>query len=197
VESSQREDELRAVTIGELRPLQQKIVLAEYDRGWPDEFADAAARICVALGDRALRLEHVGSTSVPGLAAKPIIDVVLVVADSSDEPSYVPELEADGYVLRIREPEWFEHRMLKKPSPDINLHVFSEGCTEVDRMLLFRDWLRHDESDRALYERTKRELATRDWQYLQDYADAKSAVVQEIMARAQAWAGRPAPAEPA
>jgi GrpB-like predicted nucleotidyltransferase (UPF0157 family) len=131
------------------------------------------------------------------LAAKPIIDVVLVVADSSDEPSYVPELEADGYVLRIREPEWFEHRMLKKPSPDINLHVFSEGCTEVDRMLLFRDWLRHDESDRALYERTKRELATRDWQYLQDYADAKSAVVQEIMARAQAWAGRPAPAEPA
>jgi GrpB-like predicted nucleotidyltransferase (UPF0157 family) len=109
----------------------------------------------------------------------------------------VPDLEATGYVLRIREPDWFEHRMLKKTSPDVNLHVFSEGCPEVDRMLLFRDWLRDNESDRALYERTKRELATRDWKYLQDYADAKTAVVQEIMARAQAWAGRPAPAEPA
>jgi GrpB-like predicted nucleotidyltransferase (UPF0157 family) len=197
VESNRREDELRAVTVGELRSLQDKVRLAEYDPGWPAAFEQEATRIRAALGERVIRLDHVGSTSVPGLAAKPILDMLLVVADSSDERWVVPDLEATGYVLRIREPDWFEHRMLKKTSPDVNLHVFSEGCPEVDRMLLFRDWLRDNESDRALYERTKRELATRDWKYLQDYADAKTAVVQEIMARAQAWAGRPAPAEPA
>jgi GrpB-like predicted nucleotidyltransferase (UPF0157 family) len=133
-----------------------------------------------------LRLEHAGSTSVPGLAAKPKIDMLLVVANSADEPAYVPDLEAAGYRLKIREPGWYEHRMFKGPDLDLNLHTFSAGCEEIDRMLLFRDWLRAHPADRRLYERTKRELASREWQYTQNYADAKSAVVAEIMARASA-----------
>jgi GrpB-like predicted nucleotidyltransferase (UPF0157 family) len=129
-------------------------------------------------------LEHVGSTSVPGLAAKPRIDVVLAVTDSADEATYVPRLEAAGYVLRIREPAWYEHRVLRGPDTDVNVHVFSEGCPEIDRMLLFRDHLRSHDADRALYERTKHELAVRRWRYVQHYADAKGAVVEEILDRA-------------
>ena len=126
---------------------------------------------------------------MPTLPAKPIIDIVLEVPDSGDEPAYVPALEAAGYVLRIREPESFAHRMFKGPGPDtnVNLHVFSAGCQETDRMLLFRDWLRSDAADRKHYAAVKRELAARDWKYGQQYADAKTAVVSDIMERAQAW----------
>jgi GrpB-like predicted nucleotidyltransferase (UPF0157 family) len=153
---------------------------------WPRLFEREAERIRAALGERVVLLEHVGSTSVPGLAAKPKIDILLAVADSADEPSYVPALEGAGYVLYLREPDWFEHRVFKGPDTDINLHVFSQGCPEIDRMLLFRGWLRSNAADRQLYERTKRELAQRNWKYVQNYADAKTAVVEEILARAQA-----------
>lgn len=180
------EDDLRAVTIGELRPLAGQIELADYDPSWPVMFAREAARIRAALADRLLLLEHVGSTAVPGLAAKPKIDILLVVESSADEAAYVPALEAAGYVLRIREPNWHEHRLLEGPGADINLHVFSRGCPEIDRMLQFRDWLRENAPDRELYARTKRELARRAWKYTQDYAEAKTAVVEEIFARALA-----------
>ena len=133
---------------------------------------------------RALRIEHTGSTSVPGLAAKPLIDIVLVVADTRDESAYVPQLEAAGYVLRIREPDWHEHRLFKGPDTNVNVHTFSDGCSEVERMVAFRDWLRTQDDDRELYESAKRELAVREWKYVQNYADAKSAVVEEILARA-------------
>jgi len=176
---------LRAHTIGELTPRSAPIEIVDYDPEWPRRFEREAAGIRSALGGRALRIEHAGSTAVPGLPAKPIIDMVLVVADSADEPAYVPALEAAGYELRIREPEWHEHRLLKGLARDINLHVFSAGCPEVDRMLLFRDWLRKNEGDRELYARVKRELARQGWKYTQNYADAKTAVVDEIMARAK------------
>ena len=123
-------------------------------------FEREAARIRAALGERALMIEHVGSTSVPGLAAKPRIDILLVLADTSDESTYVPDLEAAGYVLRIREPEWYEHRMFNGPDIDLNLHVLPAGCEEVERMLLFRDHLRRDDADRALYQRTKRSVGS-------------------------------------
>jgi GrpB-like predicted nucleotidyltransferase (UPF0157 family) len=116
--------------------------------------------------------------------AKPIIDIVLVVPDSADEPAYVPALEAASYALCAREPNWFEHRLLKRAHPQVNLHVFSRGCPEVERMLRFRDHLRRDAGDRELYERTKRELARREWKYVQHYADAKSETVEAILARA-------------
>lgn len=179
------EDQIRAATIGELKPHAATIELAEYDPDWPRLFELEAERIRAALGERALYVEHVGSTSVAGLAAKPVIDIVLVVADSADESAYVPELEAHGYVLRIREPEWFEHRLFKGPDTNVNLHVFSRDCSEVQVMLDFRDWLRTHDDDRELYERAKRDLATQDWKYVQNYADAKSAVVAEINSRAR------------
>ena len=178
------EEEIRAHTIGELKQLSGPIAIAEYDPRWPEWFEREAARIRAALGGKALRIEHCGSTSVPGLAAKPVIDVLLVVADPADEAAYAPPLEAAGYVLRIREPEWHQHRMFKGPDTDINLHVFSPGCPEIDRMLAFRDWLRRNEADRELYARTKMALAQREWKYVQNYADAKTAVVEEILARA-------------
>jgi GrpB-like predicted nucleotidyltransferase (UPF0157 family) len=179
------EEELRAVTVGELQPLTGPIQLVDYDPDWPRRFEREATRIRAVLGDQALRVEHAGSTSVPGLAAKPIVDIVLEVPDSADEPAYVPAMEAAGYVLRIREPEWYEHRVFKGPDTNINLHVFGRGCPEVDRMLRFRDWLRANEADRRLYDRAKRELARRDWRYVQHYADAKTKVVEEILARAR------------
>lgn len=190
------EEELRAVTVGELKPLTSGILVAGYDPRWPDVFAVEAAKIRAALGERVVLLEHAGSTSVPGLAAKPIIDIVLVVADPADEAAYVPALEAAGYALRIREPEWYQHRMLRGANPDVNLHVFGKGCEEVDQMLLMRDWLRENEADRELYAQTKRELAQKNWTYVQHYADAKTEVVRAILARARAADERRRTVEP-
>ena len=179
------EDYLRAHTIGDLSPLSSPIRIVDYDPNWPHLYEREAHRIRTALGDRALRVEHAGSTAVPGLAAKPIIDIVLAVADSANEAEYVPLLEGAGYRLRIREPEWQEHRMFKGPETDVNLHVFSEGSPEIDRMLRFRDWLRSHAADRDLYARSKRALALGDWKFTQNYADAKTAVVEEILSRAR------------
>jgi GrpB-like predicted nucleotidyltransferase (UPF0157 family) len=109
---------------------------------------------------------------------------VLVLANSADEAAYVPDMEAAGYVLRIREPEWFEHRVFKGPDTEINLHVFSSGCPEIQRVLAFRDRLRTDREDRESYERAKRQLAAKEWKYVQNYADAKTSVVEHIIARA-------------
>ncbi|AKU94853.1 hypothetical protein AKJ09_01517 [Labilithrix luteola] len=180
------EEEIRAYTIGELKPLTSQIVVVDYDSAWPSLFAREDARIRSILGDRVRLLEHAGSTSVPSLPAKPIIDMILAVPNSADESAYVPPMEAAGYVLRIREPDWFEHRLFKGPDTDVNLHVFPEGCTEIDQMLLFRDWLRTNAEERELYAANKRELAKREWRFMQNYADAKTEIVHEILARARA-----------
>jgi GrpB-like predicted nucleotidyltransferase (UPF0157 family) len=178
------DEELQAVTVGERQPHNAPVTLAEYDPEWPALFEREARRIRAALGETVVQLEHTGSTSVPGLAAKPVIDIALIVPDSADESAYVPQLEAEGYVLRIREPDWHQHRLLKGPDTDANLHVFSVGSVELQRMIGFRDWLRTHDEDRDLYERTKRELAARTWRHVQHYADAKTGVVEEIIARA-------------
>jgi len=179
------EEYIRAYTIGELKPLAGPILIADYDPEWARRFESEANKIRSALGAGALRVEHVGSTSVPGLPAKPVIDIVLVVADSSSETEYVPALEQAGYLLRVREPGWYEHRMLHGPEADVNLHVFSQGCIEIGRMLAFRDWLRSNANDRDLYARAKISLAQRDWKYIQNYADAKTAVIEEIRSKIQ------------
>jgi GrpB-like predicted nucleotidyltransferase (UPF0157 family) len=183
---TEREAELQAVRLQKVEVLGKPIELAEYDPAWPDLYEREAEKIRAALGDRIRVLEHAGSTSVPGLAAKPIIDIVLAVDDSADEGAYVPPLERAGYVLTIREPDWYEHRLVKPPDMSGNVHIFSEGCVEIDRMLAFRDRLRTNEADRMLYERTKRQLAERTWTYTQDYADAKTEVVEAILVRALA-----------
>lgn len=183
------DEDIAAYTVGTPRVLGSTVELHEYDPGWPAAFEAQRARIDGELGSAVVRIEHVGSTSVPGLAAKPIIDVALVVADSDDEDAYVPALERAGFRLQIREPGWHRHRVLVKRREDgddesVNLHVYPVGCVEPERNVVFRSWLRDHDDDRALYERTKRELATRVWKYMQNYADAKTAVVKDIQSRA-------------
>jgi GrpB-like predicted nucleotidyltransferase (UPF0157 family) len=185
------ESRLRAVTIGEPTRVDGPILLAEYDPAWPIRYERLAADIRTTLGGRAILVEHVGSTSVPSLAAKPIIDIVLAVADSADEAAYVPPMEAAGWLLRIREPAWFEHRLFKDPEWTVNLHVFSAGSPEIDRMLAFRDRLRADDAARLRYEAAKRQLAARDWEYVQGYADAKGEVIGSILAAAATAAEEP------
>lgn len=183
-----------------------RVVIAEPDPAWVEQYAAQEALIRSALGALEHDLQHAGSTSVPGLPAKPIIDIVLTVDDPAGEAAYVGPLESAGYTFHHREPHWHEHRLFKKGMPHfapdrpdgvprVNLHVFPRGCEEVRRMLAFRDWLRANPEDRMLYAEVKRELATREWEVVQDYADAKSDVVARIMARAlQASNGDGSPA---
>jgi GrpB-like predicted nucleotidyltransferase (UPF0157 family) len=178
------EERLQEVLIGEIEP--QNIIVSDYDPAWPERFRREDARIRAALGKAALSVEHIGSTSVPGLAAKPIVDILLVVEDSGDETSYLPALEAAGYVLRVREPDLDEHRMFRTPAKDVHVHVFSPGSQEIERYLLLRERLRRNDEDRQLYARTKRDLASRDWPSMQHYAEAKTEVIEGIIVRAAA-----------
>ena len=183
IEPPMTDQQIASVTIGAPTRIDGPIRLSDPDPQWPALFAREAARIRSVLGQLVQQLEHVGSTSVPELPAKPIIDIVLAVADSANESAYVPPLEAAGYVLRIREPDWHEHRLLKGPDTDVNLHVFTEGNVEIAQMVNFRNHLRRNPSDRRLYAATKQELAARTWRYAQNYADAKTAVIEEIISR--------------
>jgi GrpB-like predicted nucleotidyltransferase (UPF0157 family) len=163
----------------------REIRIFDYDPEWPEKFETHARVITAALGPSALRVEHIGSTSVPDLAAKPIIDMLVVVPDSADESAYLPQLEAAGYVLRVREPDWNEHRMLRTPEKDVHIHIYSVGCTEIQRTLAFRDRLRRNIDDRRRYEQTKRELATKEWCDMNAYANAKTEVIESICLSAE------------
>jgi GrpB-like predicted nucleotidyltransferase (UPF0157 family) len=169
-------------------PEKVDIVIVEYDPEWPRRFEIERGKIVGALAERALAVDHVGSTSVPELAAKPIVDICLTVADSSDEACYLGDLQAAGYQLRVREPDFHEHRMVRSPGFDTHVHVFTQGSEEITRYLVFRDWLRQNVADRELYASTKRQLSNQDWPTMQDYADAKTDVVNTIMEHAMGWA---------
>jgi GrpB-like predicted nucleotidyltransferase (UPF0157 family) len=132
------------------------ISVVEYDDRWPADFERVASRIRSALGAGALEVHHVGSTSVAGLPAKPVIDVDLVVADPADEASYIPDLVAGGFVHTIREPWWHEHRLLTLAEPLSHVHVFGPDCPEVVRHLMFQAWLRDHPDDLAAYAESKR-----------------------------------------
>jgi GrpB-like predicted nucleotidyltransferase (UPF0157 family) len=163
-------------------PPEEAVVIADPDPGWPSRYAALAAEIRAALGDRTLDLEHVGSTSVPGLAAKDVIDIDLTVADPGDEDSYVNALEPLGYVLTVREPRWHEHRALRRATPRANLHVFGPDCPEVIRHRMFRDWLRTHPDDLALYAEAKRD-AIPGGGTVMDYNRRKEAIIREIYDR--------------
>jgi GrpB-like predicted nucleotidyltransferase (UPF0157 family) len=181
------DEEMAATHVsGAATPHNDTVYLAPYDPAWPAQYEAEAAKIRAALADRALMLEHVGSTSIPGMAAKPIIDIVLGVADSADEAAYVPALTDQGFRLHIREPDWHEHRLMKGANPVVNLHIFSAGSHEIARMVAFRDRCRRHPDELALYLSTKRDLAARTWRYVQHYANAKAEVVEAIIARALA-----------
>jgi len=167
----------------------REIRIADYDLDWPKKFETHARRIADALGRAALRIEHIGSTSVPGLAAKPIIDILVVVLDSADESAYLPQLEVAGYALWVREPDWHEHRMFMTPGRDVHVHIYSAGCPEIERNLIFRDRLRRNSADKRRYEQEKRELATKEWPDMNAYAEAKTGVIESIIAAEQAGGG--------
>lgn len=168
------------------RPDPEPVVIVDDDPSWPATYEAVAALIRTALGPEVLALDHVGSTAVPGLAAKPVIDVDLTVADSSDEAAYVPELEAVGFELSIREPGWHEHRVLTGREPRVNLHVFSPDCPETVRHLMFRDWLRTHPTDAARYAEAKLAAAAASnaaGEQTMDYNQRKEPVIREIYAR--------------
>lgn len=180
--SAEMDAELDAVLIGgrEMRP----IVIVDYDNEWPHRFEELALQVKDALGNEALSVEHIGSTAVPGLAAKPIVDMLLVVHDVTDEGAYVTPLEQKGFVLRVREPR---HRMLRTTEKDVHIHVFEPESQEIKDYRDLRDWLRINEADRDLYAVTKKKLAQQRWSDMNYYADAKSSVVQQILGRARDW----------
>lgn len=161
------------------------IRVVPYDPGWPERFRTERDRIAAALSDTARRIDHVGSTSVPGLAAKAVIDIDVSVPDVADEAAYLPQLELAGYVLRVREPG---HRMMRSGRLDVHVHICAAGSEWERRHLLFRDLLRRNAADRDAYGALKRRLAQRDWADMNAYADAKGSLIAEIMARADAWA---------
>ena len=172
---------MAAVHVRSLDRLDGPIVLTEYDPRWPALYAREARRIRAALGDRVRLLEHAGATSVPGLVAKPLIDIVLAVVDSAHEPGYAPALEAAGYVLRIREPDWHEHRLFKGPDTDVNLHVFTAGSPKSSACCASATGCATTPRHCERYAAAKRALAARRWRYVQEYADAKSDIVEAIL----------------
>ncbi|MGW6131165.1 GrpB family protein [Cellulomonas sp. NPDC055163] len=165
----------------------EPITVTDHDPAWADAAAVLADRVRRALADGVLALEHVGSTSVPGLAAKPIIDLDLTVTDSTDEAAYVPALEAEGFTLVLRERAWHEHRVLVHAGPRANLHVWSPDSPEAVRHRLLRDWLREHPEDRAAYAAAKHAAADRlradGGGSGMDYNELKAPVVREILDR--------------
>jgi len=154
-----------------------------YDAGWISQFEKIQSILRDVLGHRAISIDHVGSTSIPGLAAKPIIDVDLLVADSSDEVAYLPSLEAAGFRLIAREPEWEEHRCVTFGDPNANVHVFSPGAIEPARHLLFREWLVSHQDDRTAYGDLKMGLAGKGFG-TGDYNGSKAEFVYDVYEKA-------------
>jgi GrpB-like predicted nucleotidyltransferase (UPF0157 family) len=168
------------------------IDLADPDPAWPRQYDNLAGRIREALGWRVLQLEHVGSTSVPGLAAKPVIDIDLAVADPGREQDYLPALEAIGFQLVIREPWWYSHRALRADEPACNLHVFGFDSPELIRHRIFRDWLRGNPAERDRYAAVKRQAASQAnarGEHVMQYNARKEQVIREIYHRAFVAAG--------
>jgi GrpB-like predicted nucleotidyltransferase (UPF0157 family) len=182
-------EQMAAALVGEPPRKWQSIVIEDYDPAWADRFAAASSLLSEALGDLIIDVEHVGSTSVPGLAAKPIIDIDLLIEDTTEESRYIPVLERLGYRLVLREPWWYGHRMLVSAAEDVNLHVWPRGAPEPIRHRLFRDWLRSHPEDRELYATAKQRLARDTADRPGDYSLAKNAVIDDIFARVFAATG--------
>lgn len=176
----------RSIPVNTDTPLKGPVILLPYDPKWAEMYESEAAIIREALGEKALVLEHIGSTSVPGLIAKPCIDILLGVADSADEDAYAPQLDAAGFVLRRREPDWHEHRVFKSERINVNLHVFSAGHSEINRHISFRDWLRTHPEDRDAYANAKQRIAQGSFEHMNQYASAKDEIVRQIQARIDA-----------
>ena len=192
-EGARRPDVTTVELIGGAEPL--AVGLLEPDDRWAESYREHERRIATALAAVDVAIEHIGSTAVPGLAAKPIVDIAVAVPDITAEEDYLAPLLAAGYRLRVREPG---HRLVRTPERDVHVHLYGRGDPAIDEYLLLRDHLRRDPADRALYESTKRSLMERSWADMNAYSDAKTEVIEAIKARARAAAGVDvAPTDPA
>jgi GrpB-like predicted nucleotidyltransferase (UPF0157 family) len=167
----------------------EPVKLVDYDPAWPERFTELRERLAGALGPAALRIDHMGSTSVPGLGAKPVIDIQLSVADVEDEASYRPAIEGLVWPLRLREPE---RRFFRPPAGrprEVHVHVCTAGSRWEREHLLFRDYLRAHPERAAGYEAVKRGIAaTVKDRYV--YTDLKGPFIVETMDLAEEWAER-------
>jgi GrpB-like predicted nucleotidyltransferase (UPF0157 family) len=172
-------DEVDLIGGDEIRELD----VVDYDEAWPGIFGVHRDRLRQALVGAAVGIEHIGSTSVQGLAAKPIIDILVTVDDVTAEEDFLVPIVAAGYVVRVRAPG---RRMVRTPDRDVHVHILEKGSAAADDYLLFRDRLRGDAGDRALYASTKRALIAQGFDDMNAYSDAKTEVVTAIMGRARA-----------
>jgi GrpB-like predicted nucleotidyltransferase (UPF0157 family) len=166
----------------------QPVEVVAYDPGWAQRFGAWRGRLVGLLGPVALRIEHVGSTSVPGLVAKPVVDIQISVAELSDEDRYAPSCEAAGLQFRFRDDE---HRYFQPPPGqprDVHVHVCQQGSDWERVHLLFRDYLRSSADARESYAAAKREAARVWGNDRPAYTEAKTDVILGILDRAEAWA---------
>lgn len=161
------------------KPKQETISVEPFTSEWSVQFAEERAKISQVLGENAHTIEHVGSTAVEGLPAKPVMDIDLIVKDPGQEESYVPALSLLGYELTVREPSWYSHRMLRREKPRVNLHVFGLDSPEHTRHILFRDWLRNHPEDRQYYAQAKL-VSALDVKTVSEYNAKKQDAVRRI-----------------
>ncbi|OTA15747.1 Dephospho-CoA kinase [Xenorhabdus vietnamensis] len=162
-----------------IKRTQEPIIIVPYNTEWGTIYNEEKNKIQRQLQGKIISIEHIGSTAVPGLFAKPVIDIDLIIADPIQEIDYIPALEKLGYVLRVREPSWYQHRMLRLDSPRINLHIFGKNCPEHIRHLLFRNWLRNHEDDKLRYAAAKLE-AVEGAEHIMEYNDNKNRMIKDI-----------------
>lgn len=172
------------------RKVTPPITILEPKPEWPQRFEEVKSRIEKALGSFVIETAHSGSTGVPGLPAKDILDIDLTLKDVTDEESYVKPLEDAGFRFLLREPGWHQHRFFVEDWPDayhVNLHVWGPDSPEVIRHRIFRDWLLKTPSDLQLYAKVKREAADQAviaGDSMMDYTQRKDKTIQEILERA-------------
>ncbi|KAJ5388681.1 hypothetical protein N7509_011222 [Penicillium cosmopolitanum] len=172
------------------RTVQPPITILEPNPVWPQRFEEVKEQIQNALGDIIIDIAHSGSTSVPGLPAKDIIDIDLSLKDATDERSYVKLLEDAGFRFLLREPRWHQHRFFVENWPGayhVNLHVWGPDSPEVVRHRIFRDWLLRNPEDVKLYAKVKREAAEQSTiagDSMMDYTQRKDKTIQDILGRA-------------
>ncbi|MGA8245664.1 MAG: GrpB family protein [Nocardioides sp.] len=176
-----RPDVTTAVLIGGTE--KRELALHGYDPAWQGRYDEHRGRITAALGARAEAVEHIGSTAVPGLSAKPIIDILVTVPDITAEEDYLVPLLDAGYRLRVREPG---HRMVRTPDRDVHVHILEPDDPAAADYLLLRDRLRSHAADRLRYEETKGALLAQGLTDMNAYAEAKTSVIEDILARARA-----------
>lgn len=173
---------------GSGRESREPVEIVPYDPAWPVRFVGWRDTLAGALDSIAPRIEHVGSTSVPGLAAKPVIDIQVSVENLADESTYVTAIESVGVQLRSRDDEHRFFRPFAGRPRDVHIHVCPGGSQWERRHLLFRDYLRADPTARESYTMAKAELASRWRDDRIAYADAKTEIIEQLLVQAEAWA---------